>query len=123
MQVEVKSGPAEIIASGTAIQFNQEPIEITFGGNEEKLKIVFIFKDEQGKESESRMSATNPSTSELEITLFNANNPLGSGLKKPVQIGTLSGRELFLQFRVYGLPKVDKTVHYCIYLGEELNNQ
>ena len=55
------------------------------------------------------------------LTLKNFNS-IGIGNVKPLQIGTLNHRELFLNYRVYSLDKGAKTLHYTWLLGKEVKN-
>ena len=43
----------------------------------------------------------------LQITLINFNNQIGTGLTNPVEIGTINGSRLYLQFVVYRLGESD----------------
>lgn len=117
--IRITSGPAEVIAAGTVIEFSGNPVEINFGPPEERLTIVLDFIDiEDETESAIRAHLSEPYI--LELTLLNFKNPVGSGTSKPLPAGTLSGRNLYIHLRVYELLNSDKTIHYCIYLGEEV---
>ena len=117
--IRITSGPAEVIAAGTVIEFNGNPVEISFGPPEERLYLVLDFIDiEDETESAVKAHLSEPDT--LEITLLNFRSPLGSGTSKPIPAGILSGRNLYIHLRVYELVNSDKTIHYCIYLGEEV---
>ena len=74
--VKIKSGPTEVIASGTVIGFAGNPIEITFGPSDERLKLLFAFQDEEG-EAESRLETEVLDSTTLKLTLFNIKSPLG----------------------------------------------
>ena len=39
----------------------------------------------------------------LKIRLINFNNPLGTENISPIKVGTLDGKQLFFQFRVYAM--------------------
>ncbi len=117
---KMESGPAEVIASGSVIAFLGNPIAITFGVEQESLiKVIFEFKDEEGKDK-PRIEVNAIDSLTLKITLFDFKNPLGAGNVKPTSIGTIQGRRLYVQFRVYALPNADKTLHYTLYKGEEV---
>lgn len=117
--VEIRSGPADAIASGTVIAFAGNPVEIVFGPPEERLRLILAFHDQQG-EAEPRVEANIADQTTLALTLFNFNNPLGAGTAQPMPAGSLNGRRLYIHLRVYELRDSDKTVHYSIYLGEEV---
>lgn len=117
---KIESGPAEIITSGTVIGFSRNPITITFGSSNETLKIIFEFKDEEGKEDiRVESSIVDPQT--LKFILINFKNPLGTGSPAPMPFGSLDGRQIYLHYRVYPLGAGDKMLHYSIYKGEEVS--
>lgn len=120
--VGIKSGNADIIASGTVISFEGNPIEIEFGKPENRLKLINIFQDEKGKDDLS-VEAINIDDNTLKITFFNFKNPLGSGNTKPLPFGTYEGRQMYINYRISDLnpdKNTDKTLYYTIYLGEEV---
>lgn len=120
--VKIESGPAEIVASGSVIAFSGNPITITYGTTDKPLKLVFAFKDEEGREDlKVEGSVHDPVT--LKLTLYNFKNPLGSGTTDPMPIGTLGGRRLYIHYRVYQLTgSSDKMLVYSIYRGEEVGS-
>ena len=120
--IKMKSGSADILATGTVIAFSGNPIEIEFGVGDDRLKIIFVFKDEEGKDSKDlRTEGKSLDDSTLQITFFNFSNPLGSGSSKPIDFGALNNRRLYINYRIYELREGDKTLHYTIYLGETIS--
>ena len=118
---EIKSGPTEIIASGTVISFKNNSIEIIFGSASERLKLIIEFEDDK-ENKEPLIKASISSNKALILKLINYNNPLGMGNSEPINIGNFEGRELHLNYRVHALTNdLNKTVHYTIYLGEEVS--
>lgn len=115
----IRSGPAEVIASGSVIAFAENPIEITYGPSGQRLKLVITFHDEEGeKEQRVEGGLTDPKT--LKLKLFNFKNPLGSGSVRPIPFGVLNGRQLYFHYRAYDLGGSDKTIQYTIYVAEEV---
>ncbi len=114
--VKIRTGGTEVIASGTVISFGKSPIEFEF----DNLKLIFEFHDDilGTGVKETRVEGAPVDNNTLKLTLHNFNNPLGAGSTKPVPLGVLGGRKLFLQYRVYSLGDADKTLQYTIYLGE-----
>lgn len=117
---EIKSGQADVIASGTVISFKKNPIEILFGFVNERLKLIIEFEEDK-ENKETRIKPSIPSKDTLILKLINYNNSLGSGNTEPLKIGNTEGRYIFLNYRVHPLNEWDKTVHYTIYLGEEVS--
>jgi len=118
--MKITSGNYEVFNSGTVISFEQEPVTFQLAAD---LKIRLAFRDEMEKKEEHRLEFNPISKNELEITLVNFNNSLGTGNTAPLLMGTLNNKKLYLNFRVYALTvTTNKTIHYCWYLGEEVNN-
>lgn len=112
--LEIKSGPVEIVGSGTVIAFSGNPIEITIGPPDGSIKIIFAFFDEEGK-TDVRVEAKLLDNETLKITLFNHRTTLGVGSSEPIPIGTTAGLRLYMNYRVFGFPGGDKTIHYTLY--------
>jgi len=118
--VEIKSGPVKVIFSSSITAFKGNPIEIIFGPSEFRFRIIFIFKSDEGIQ---RMESKLPDPNSLEISLFNFNSSLGSFSNKPLSIGTLNDKELFMHFRIYGSEKnkpSDPMMHITLYQGLEI---
>ncbi|MCZ7399674.1 MAG: hypothetical protein O8C62_08375 [Candidatus Methanoperedens sp.] len=121
MIVKIESGPTEVIASGDIISFSGNPITLTFGSPNETLKIIFEFKDEEGKD-DLRVEANTSDAQNLKVTFFNFKNPMGSGSVKPIPIGSLDGRRIYIQYIIYALTySKDKMLHFNIYKAEEVS--
>jgi hypothetical protein len=113
--IKIKSGTKEVIASGTVISFEGNPI----GFEIENIKFIFEFVDEEGKAG-TDVNFTSPEERTLKITLKNFKNPLGTGNQKPMAVGTFHGLRLFLSYRVYQLEGSDKTLDYTFYTEGEV---
>jgi len=109
---QFKSGSKEIIESGTIIQFDKKPIEIAIND----LKLILDFIDEKGSRDIKTISEKIDDRT-LKLIFHNFNSPLGTGNTKPIQLGTLHNRPLFVNYRIYALKDSDKTIHYTFYLG------
>ncbi len=118
--LDIKSGNAEVVISGTVISFDNNPITLTYGSTANPLQLTFEFIDEEGK-TEPRMEGNKATDRHLVIRLFNFKNPLGTGSVTPISIGTLDNRRLYLHFRAYQLTgSKARTVEYTLYKGEEV---
>ena len=113
--VTVTSGPAEIVASGLAISFKGNAIELTNSG----LTFIFTFVTNAKVVGQNlQLDVLNPKT--IKLTLTNFTNSLGTGTTEPLEIGTATVGErqvkIHLHFRVYSLGQTDdKTLQYCVY--------
>lgn len=108
-----RSGPTEIVTSGTIVAYEGEPIRVPVVGDEESIDLVFVFEDEEGEGSRVDSEVIDATT--LELKLVNFANPLGSGSPKPVDVGTLDGDPLHLHFRVRRLEGSDPELTYTVY--------
>lgn len=120
--VEIKSGPTDIIATGIIISFSGNPIEIVFGPAIERMRLILKFKDEEGN-AKLRVAAEKSNHDTLILTFFNFNNPLGGGSTEPIALGTLEGRKIYINYRIYHLEACDKTFHYTIYMDDEVTSK
>lgn len=118
--LQIKSGISEVIASGTVISFEENPIEITFGPPGEQLKLILVFQDKEGEQA-PHITREVIDIETMLMTLTNFGSVLGTGTTKPMPVGIMAKRRLYFHFRVYTLQDSDKTVHYTFYLGEEVN--
>lgn len=101
--IKIRVGEYEIYDSGVVI--SHENKEILFEVKNLKVKILFV-SDPETKSYDAKISLTKDRSCML-LTLINFNNSLGTGLTKPVEIGTINGARLFLQFIVYRLGESD----------------
>lgn len=116
---KISSGSAKVVSSGTVIQFQNNPIEITIDLPSYSFNWILKFENNPNT-SEQRIIADAPSTSTLVLTCYNFNNPIGSGTSQPVNIGTHGDQYVYVNFRVYSLSEdASKSVHYTVYLSEE----
>ena len=117
-----KSGPADVVASGTVICFDRNPITVEFGYGPlgptlgPSLSLTFKFVDEPGQTSlQARVQAQVHGPTTLELTLFNYTNPIGVGTPGPLHFWNVPGAQLFINFRVFSLEAADKTLQFSIY--------
>ena len=114
--MEIHSGNKKVFQHGTVISFKQEPLLFTI--DDLKVKISFLDKPEK----EQTISPNQIGPKELELTLVNFNNSLGTGTTEALRIGTVSNQNLYLNFVVHALGN-QKTVHYTWYLEEVYNGK
>ncbi|MCF8276721.1 MAG: hypothetical protein K9J17_08305 [Flavobacteriales bacterium] len=118
--MRITTGDLEIFESGTIISYGIDPITFHIT---EKIRIVFKFKiDSHQKAHQVRAEISQENEMTLEFTNFE--EALGIGNTLPLELGTVKGRRLFLNYRIYSLAdkSVGKTVHYTWYLGETVQN-
>jgi len=120
--MKIKTGDKDVLETGSVISFGKEPVEFTLNdplSGDMVLRLVFV--DDQSKTIfEVQTELINQTT--LEFRLINFNVITGIGNAEPISLGTLAGRRLFFNYRVYSLNNSDmKTIHYTFYLGEVVN--
>src|SRR5688500_14577187 len=118
--VRLTSGPADVLATGVVIAFQQSPLRFEFvapterGG--EQMVLQVSFRDDESR-SESEIEVNVHDSQNAELSLVNWKSPLGAGTAKPLPLATLGGRLLLAHFRVYTLQDSDRTLFYTFYLG------
>ena len=147
---QAASGPVDVVASGIVTSFRGSPIEIVFspltaplalassGGElppdqnqpqkKGRLKVIFSFVDEHVSDpaqppsprADAALDEHEPLA--VRLSLFNFNNPLGSGSERPLQFAHAYGRTLYLQYRVFQAG-VEKTLQFTIYQSQSSDQQ
>lgn len=95
-------GEYEVYDNGAVLSHGDK--DILFEIKNLKIKIKF---ENDPEDSNYKANITLENNTCLLITLVNFNNPLGTGLTNPVEIGTINGSHLYLQFIVYRLGESD----------------
>jgi len=122
MLVDIESGPAKVIASGSVISFGKEPIVI----NLDNIKYIFAFEDELddkgNPKEEFRFKQDLLDKRTLKTTFINYNNPLGIGTIEPRNIGKINNNNIYINYIVYAnLVRKSKLFQYTFY-EVSLNN-
>ena len=71
--------------------------------NDEILNIIFNFHYEDGDEIKTTMNS--PDNGKVVFDLTNYTNSLGTGMTKPIEIGSLNSKSIYIIFYVYRLGK------------------
>jgi len=115
--ITASSGDYDIIDSGTVISFGGESVIFRLPDN---LIIRFAFLTDDSNNTHS-IQYHQHSETDLEVRLFNFNNPLGTGNIEPIHIGNINNRPLFLNVRVHFLnASLSRTIHYTWYLQRQV---
>ena len=115
--MKISSGKYDLLYSGTIIGIESEPIKFEFPESEGSLILVFKFVHNSGEDTKIEYTYPTPKTLEVKIPYAN-----DSGNIKILRLGTLNGRDLHLNFRLFTLSDLSPTFHYNLYLGEEIPN-
>lgn len=118
MKFDVKINNLKIIYSQTAILSNSNDcLEIEVDTeNQLKFKITIKFVDLNDNNDQNISSEVK--NDEIQITCTNFKNPLGTGIKNPIDIATISGKKLYFTFWVYSLAGISKKIEYVFLLEE-----
>ncbi|MFK7750541.1 MAG: DUF6864 domain-containing function [Kordia sp.] len=111
MEIKIKTGEYEVIASGSIVGNHNEPIEF------ELSTLFFIFEFITDTNSpESKINKTGIDDKTLKIELINFNNTLGTRNTAPLPIGTVNNRKLFVNFSSYSLSESTGPIFHYSFL-------
>jgi hypothetical protein len=115
MDLKIINGDYEVINSGTVVGNQDTPIEF----NIQTLSFIFEFRNDV-KVTTQRIDKILINKKSLRLVLTNFNNPLGYRNIKPIPIGTIAHRKLYLNFSVYSISdSAGKIFHYSFLLEKE----
>ena len=118
--VKVNVGDFDLIDSGFVSVVNDSPIVLEL---DPKIIIRLKFETDSSEANQSRFKSEINSKGELEYTLSNFNNPLGTEFTQYAEIGRFKGRKLFFHLKVLGNGNLsNKTVFYSFLLGGQVIN-
>src|SRR4051794_11689815 len=125
--LEVKSGPAKVIASGTVISFRGNQVDLTVGRFIGKFTVTLSFKDDPpvvGQSPALKVDFTVESPNSITVQFRNFSDvPLGAGNREPIKVASSARDDLYLSYRIYSLSgNADKLIHYAIYSIERPGN-
>jgi len=109
--VSVTTSGKELINSGIV---HLDSNEVTF----KVRNLIFVFKFVVDKNESRFETEADAENNQLTFKLYNFNNSLGQGLLTPLQLGTLSGKKLFISFFVHTTDAENalRSFQYCFYL-------
>lgn len=99
--IKIKIGELDVYEKGSLINTNGENIEILLGLKHQFTAEFKFSADIENKET--RLEAYNLTKIGIGLNFINFNNSLGTGNVKPIKVGWLEGRSLFLNYRVFGI--------------------
>lgn len=115
--VRIEVGEFEVLDSGCVTSIGNRDVLFTIKGD---VQVHVHFENDEGHE-QSFNSSINGNT--LTINFINFNNPLGTEITNPLEIGTVDGRRLFCHFRVTGMNTIgNRVIFYSWLLGNNVNN-
>jgi hypothetical protein len=120
MDLDIASGSAKVIKSGSVFSFGKNPLIFQLEG----LKLILEFKDEvdnDGKPIEKFSKKTEIIDEKtIKLTFINYNNSLGIGAIEPFRIGTIDDKALYFNYTIYGsTSRNSKNVQYTLFLVDQ----
>lgn len=104
--MDVKVDNLTVLSSGSLIIDSEQIISFAIGG----MTFIFDFLKDESKEKNVRQDLQGKT---MYTHLYNFNSSVGSGLKKPTLMATLTtGIKLYFSFAVYSLGESPKIFHY-----------
>ena len=98
INAEIKTGQYDLVYSNRICCINSESIEIVLDFDEvSQLSVAFKFIDD---EQSARYNVSSPENGKIILELFNFNNPLGIGVKNPINIAKFKDKIICLSFNV-----------------------
>jgi len=115
-------GEYELVESGVVIQIKDNPINITLPDEVEgDFTFIFTFSTDAAiSQVSNKITSTDKFT--LSIELINYDNNTRGGNSALIEVGTLRGIPLFINYRVMDLSNVSKTLTFNFYLKREVEN-
>ena len=116
--MKIKTGGKELLESKTFLDLGHGETVVTIGDGPGALNFIFDFV-----KGEKEAIAWKPVDKQsLKVTLTNWDNPLGTTLVNPLEVGTFKNRQLFILFYVKkaGSKGGLREVTVSLYLGEEV---
>jgi hypothetical protein len=118
--IKTKIGELDVYEKGSLINPNGENIEISLGSKSQFLAEFKFTADKENKET--RLEPYKLDKIGIGLNFMNFNNSLGTGNVNPIRVGWLESRNLFLNYRVFGIND-DKGVifEYTWLLGKKVD--
>lgn len=113
MLISLSSGNYDIIASGQAFLFSKDKdfrIDIQEKNGFAFSLILNFIENESGEQNIQVKTIDN----EIVLTCINFEN-IGTGLKEPIKVATIEGKNLYFTFRAYLEGAVSRSVKYTLF--------
>lgn len=119
IQIDEKVGDLDVIYNGSIFSYDENhPAVISIN---KVLTIVIEFK--QDPEKEVAAINFNGSGLQMKIICYNFSNLLGEGTPKPIKIGELNSRELWISFLITSYSPYSHLLHYSLYYGKTIEQK
>ncbi|MBI9069069.1 MAG: hypothetical protein JEZ09_17360 [Salinivirgaceae bacterium] len=120
--MEINLGKYELVHSGVVICIKDNPITIKLKDDIEGdfTFIINFVQDSESKDSITKFTTIDKFT--LQIDFKNFDGFQGGGNTELLNLGTLKHKPLYLNYRVFDLKNVGKTLIFNFYAVKEVNH-
>lgn len=113
MLISLSSGNYDIVASGQAFLFSKDKdfrmdIQVDNGF---AFSLILNFSENVSGERDIQMKTND---NEIVLTCINFEN-VGAGLKEPIKVATINGKNLYFTFRAYLEGTASRSVKYTLF--------
>ena len=114
MNVEIQSGPAQVLASGSATCFLGEGLVLAISADDRRYALALDFSSDP---SVPDVAIETVATDDgLRLHCVNFDSVDGRGSAVPVALGACGDDVIFIHFRVFRYGRTaDRTVHYTFF--------
>lgn len=114
--VDKSSANYDILDSGSVITFNSTAdLTLSIDVKTFHFNLVIKFENEKGGKRELRNNVSTE-TNTITITCINFDNPLGTSTKTAIELATVQGKKIYLNFEVSCIDKDSpKNIIYTLY--------
>jgi hypothetical protein len=116
--VELKVGEYSVLTSGSVLVFENEPLEFVLDDGDGSLTVKCVFEEREDEEQSLLLEGESEDLHESKLVFVNFNSRMGSGSRKPKEVGVYNERKLFLKYFVAAPKTSYKVFHYTWYLGK-----
>ena len=122
--ITIKSGPLEVLVSGSVISFKNNPIEIKLGPENDYFSVILKFETVDDK-TKTKVDGKVLDNKTIEMTFkAMAESFNGNWTTEPISLGFFNFRPLYLNvhFYIYGKDNTQVSLRYTFYLGDRITS-
>lgn len=117
MDIKIKVNDLNVLCDGSLVVSKEQKISFHI----DEMTFVFDFLSDETGEYNARQEHIGNT---MVTHLINFTNSLGTGLKEPTKMATLSnGEGLYFAFAVHSISENPRVFHYTWYIGPNQNNE
>lgn len=114
--MEIICGNKKLVYANRICCFDNDAVELHHKFNDNDiLSIKFMFRYD---EANLRYELSSPENGRIELILYNFKNPMGTGLKQPIEIAQYKDKGIYLVFFVFKLDQANPILDLALYLED-----